>query len=56
MLEFPNLLFLALKTFGSKWKVLFDIVAQVWGLDPCFDDTTKCISFKLKILKKKLTL
>lgn len=32
----------------------YEIVSMVWALDPGFDDPTKCISFKIKMLWKKL--
>lgn len=32
----------------------YEIVSMVWALDPGFDDPTKCISFKIKMLRKKL--
>lgn len=43
--------------FESFWvqvEGFFDIVAQIWALDPGFDDTAKCISYKLKLLRKRL--
>ena len=42
--------------FENYWVEMegfFDIVQAVWSLDPGFDDSTKCISFKLKVLRKK---
>jgi hypothetical protein len=43
--------------FENYWVEMdgfFDIVQVVWSLDPGFNDPAKCISFKLKVLRKKL--
>lgn len=43
--------------FENSWAQMegfFDLVAQAWRLDPGFFDPAKCISFKLKVLIKKL--
>lgn len=43
--------------FENYWVQMegfFDIVQQVWSLDPGFEDPAKCVSFKLKLLRKRL--
>lgn len=43
--------------FENYWVQLegfFEVVQSVWALDPGFEDPAKCISFKLKHLRKKL--
>lgn len=43
--------------FENYWvemEEFFDIVQQVWQIDPGFEDPAKCISFKLKVLGKRL--
>lgn len=43
--------------FENYWVQMegfFDIVQQIWSLDPGFEDPAKCISFKLKLLRKRL--
>nr|CAD39801.2 OSJNBa0071G03.15 [Oryza sativa Japonica Group]CAD40206.2 OSJNBa0019J05.4 [Oryza sativa Japonica Group] len=44
------------ENFWVEAEGFFDVVQQVWLLDPGFDDPAKCISFKLKIMRKKLKL
>lgn len=43
--------------FENYWvevEGFFDIVNSAWALDPDFEDPAKCISFKLKMLRKRL--
>ena len=44
------------ENFWVEAEGFFDVVQQDWMLDPGFDDPAKFISFKLKILGKKLKL
>ncbi len=44
------------ENFWVEAQGFFEVVQQVWMLDPGFHDPAKYISYKLKILRKKLKL
>lgn len=44
------------ENFWVDMDGFYDIVQMVWSFDPGFEDPAKCISFNMKLLRKKLLL
>ena len=52
--KIPKSTIFRFENYWVEMEGFFDIVQHVWQIDPGFEDPAKCISFKMKVLRKRL--